>query len=291
MAHEFYKDSKYTTEKFNDWLIQLSKKEPDGNIQDVGFWYNDLVFRIGPFRSDDVMPPTMNISPTGYKMPGRWTRLVNEYTPDFPDFVRGPIVQKLLFYAEGSYVFNQGFDHSRGNCLSVATFGFRGKGVQTLQLTGISRSSFLVPMGPLDLNLLILMARDLARAKRSKYYRVQWYLSQGQFQLWTAAPWFHVHKLFDRVEGPIAAGFKTLLEEKFLDPALDETTWQSQRRWRATYYDIDNREPFSPLAPLVTNPRAILKRNTTAQALGSHGGPDLHSEPHQKKGVQGVKKQ
>jgi len=263
------KDGAYVTELFNNWLITLAGRETDGNVGDLGFWWNDISLKIGPFKTAASIPPVLNLAPTGLAVPGRWNRLVNEYAPDFPEFVRGPIVKKLLYYAEGSYMFNQGYDHSRGNCLLSATFGFRKGGTKLLQLTGVSRSGFLVPMGPFDLSLLILMAQELAKRKGSKYYRVKWWLSQGQLNVWQSAPWFKHHGLFDRLpEGDIKEAFKSLITVKFKDPAVEESKWQAQRRWRAVYYDIGNREAFYPIAPLVKNPREIRRSNLKAKVTG-----------------------
>lgn len=180
--------------QFHELLLQLFRRVPleeFSSKRQRRAWYRNVKFY---FPITDFSPSLfdLDLGPTGFKFPLRWDRLLKEYLPrnwgaiDLSDKNRLIPIRTLVYHMKDRGFHPRG--HANGACLNTCYFwGDRKVGV--LRFHFVSRASYILPVGALDMNLMFRMAESILSATKFKKGQITWSVEQVTTSIWPSLPY------------------------------------------------------------------------------------------------------
>ncbi len=185
-------DSASMKEQFHQVLLDLYSQKPLQEFvskRQRRAWYRDVDFRFADFPKNTVKFD-LDLGPTAFHFPQRWTRLLKEYLPlnwgaiDLKQKHRLIPIRTLVYHMKDRGFHPKG--HANGACLNTCYFWGDKK---VLNFHFASRASYILPVGPFDFNLIYRMAEAIANETRFTTIRMRWTVEQITTSIWPSLPY------------------------------------------------------------------------------------------------------
>lgn len=134
----------------------------------------------------------LDLGPTGFHFPMRWNRILKEYLPlnwgaiDLTRRNRLVPIRTLVYHMKDRGFHPKG--HQNGACLNTCYFWGDVK-QKTLRFHFQSRASYILPVGPMDMNLMYRMAESIMSQTKFQNFSIRWSIEQVTTSIWPSLPY------------------------------------------------------------------------------------------------------
>lgn len=203
-------------------------------------WYRNVSVEFPTLGRNEAVFD-LDLGPTGFHFPMRWERLLKEYLPlnwgaiDLSRKTRLIPIRTLVYHMKDRGFHPKG--HQNGACLNTCYFWGDVK-EKTLRFHFQSRASYILPVGPMDVNLMYRMAESIMSQTKFQKFSIRWSVEQVTTSIWPSLPYLLKYPELRETDTWIAKQWKWA-DVRRHDADVLESPYQLFRRYGQKKFHTD----------------------------------------------------